>query len=245
MYSKVIGLFFLFFVTWPVKNIFSQSTVNDSLAIKKGKEYALNFYGNAMEGTHHLYNGREYVAYQPQRDEHPYFIMDDWAFGSLTYDGYSFSQIPMLLDIASEQLVISHYYNGAEIILVNEKVKDFEISGHLFININDGDSLSANGFYELLYNGEIKLVAKHTKQLVRKFVFEREERSFNESTRYFLIRDGRFIQVKNKRSFLNEFDDSKEIKSNVRTYIDRNHLFKNDIEPSMIAVVKYYAGLRK
>ena len=114
--------------------VFSQ-LLPDSIILQKAKANARFFYERTMEGSGHLYNGSEYKEYQPMSDEHPYFLMDDWVLGEVTYEGETFSNVPLLFDIQRGKLIVLNYSNGNKLQLVNALVDAFTLEGHRFINL--------------------------------------------------------------------------------------------------------------
>ncbi|HWH64366.1 MAG TPA: hypothetical protein VNS50_13865, partial [Ginsengibacter sp.] len=65
-------------------------------------------------------------------------------------------------DIQRNQVTIATPDNLARIVLQNELVDSFYLSGHTFITLTEDykQNLSNTGFYDLLFNGQVQLLAR-------------------------------------------------------------------------------------
>ncbi len=215
----------------------------DSVIIQKAKANARFFYDRTMEGSGHLYNGSEYKEYQPLVDEHPYYLMDDWALGEVTYEGEVFPDVPLLFDIHRGKLVVLNYSNGNKLQLVNALVDAFTLEGHRFINLKQTtDSITMKtGFYEKLYPRKTQVLARRQKEFNEKINGLELTQSFKETTQYYLETRGQFFQITSKRDMIETLAN---FKKELKSFIRQNKLFKKDREASIVQVAQYFDTLK-
>jgi hypothetical protein len=156
-------------------------------------------YSARVLGESLLYNGSDYGEYIPLKDEHPFYLSDDWIYGSVTYDGQYYDNIMLQYDIASDQLVIESHMYGTQIQLIKSRVHSFTLEDRKFVNI---DSSSMKGFYEVLYDGETKVLAKRIKRLQERVSSSEITREFEEKNKYYMLVNGEYVVVRNKKSVL-------------------------------------------
>lgn len=222
------------------KLLVSQTNPDPEL-IKSAIDYTQSIYVRSMEGTHHIYNGSEYIEYQPLKDEHPYFLTEDWAVGEIKYSGQKFTQVPMMYDINQAKVVLSYYYSGMKMQLVNDWVDEFTFEGHRFINFKPVDSLSIKpGYYEVLYDGNTKFLAKRSKRLVERIEGTELIKYFETVDKYFMLVNGQYNEISGKRDMIKALvSQRKELKA----YIRKHRLFENEKEQSAVQLATYFDSL--
>lgn len=216
--------------------------IPDSIVIQKGKEQARHIYERALEGTQHLYNGSEYIAYQPLDEEHPYFLTDEWTTGSLKYDGEWFYEVPLLFDIDRELLIASYYYKGIKMHLNNNRIDEFTIAGHRFINAKTrlDSTRSGIGFFELMYDGKTSVLVKRIKKLNNRIDGLEESREFLESNPVYLVAQGQLVKINTRHDILKALIQNKK---ELKTFIRKNGLFVNNRESSTVQIAQYFDSL--
>lgn len=200
-------------------------------------------YDRAMEGNLHVYNGSEYIPYRSLQDEHPFFLTDEWTNGTILYDGEWFTELPMLFDVEKELVVISYYYKGIKMQLNSDRVSEFTLNGHRFINLKQtNDSIAVRkGFYNVLYDGKTKVFVKRIKKYFEKINETQLTQEFKESSQYYLFKHGKYSKVGTKRSILNLLSERKK---ELKIYIRKNRLFVTDREESLVRVSQFYDSLK-
>src|SRR5436190_17393466 len=207
-YYVLTGSFFLFFLVPAI--VFSQVKKSDTAFLTTAQHHTRQLYLTAIGGQAKLYNGIAYQEYVPREDEYPYFGNGDWTLGAISYGGEKFENIPILFDISKDKVIIEHFYNGAKVELVSEKVNEFTINDHTFIRIQKDTAHSIEGgFYDLLYNGKIKVLAKRKKNLQESVTSGHLEAEFEEVNHYFIYKNGIYFSVKSKGSVLEVLKDQK------------------------------------
>jgi hypothetical protein len=220
---------------------FSQATAIDTAFLSTSKTKIVSLYAASIQQQSRLYNGTDYVMYVSRDEEHPYFSIDDWTFGSITYWGEVYEDVPVMFDLSTDQLITEHN-RGNPIKLIPEKVDGFVISDHTFQRLrNSGTNKIAEGFYERLYDGASKVYAKHQK-VYREDITAREViPRFEENTRYFILKNGVFNQVKKKGSVLDTFEDHKQ---EIKSFLKKNRIrFNDDRVVTIVRIAQYYDTL--
>jgi hypothetical protein len=194
-------------------------------------------YSQAMKGQSQLYNGSDYVKYQPLEDEHPYFISNDWKVGSIQYDEQVYENVGLLYNIFTDQVIIEYYRSETPLELVKERVRSFTIDGHTFIQLRENNL--PNGFYERLSDGNAKVYVKRSKGFQEKTPSSGKiERTFDEKSKYYILKDGIYHAVKSKSSLIKIFDTRKK---EIKQFLNKNRLvFGKNKEKVIIRTVVFY-----
>jgi hypothetical protein len=221
-------------------------TGGDTTFVKTARKNAIAMYEKGIGAQARLYNGSKYVEPDHTFEEHPYYLSIDWINGDVLYDGELFQNVPLMLDLNSGQLITEHYSNGQPIRLVPEKVGYFTMSGHRFQRIDNetvASSLPATTFYEVLYAGKSKVVARRQKLLHEEIDNAVIETTFDERNHYYIFKGGIFHQVKSKGSVLKLFQEQKQnLKRMLR---QRKAEFRGNHELLYKSAAEYYDTLTK
>lgn len=223
---------------------FSQ-TARDTLFIAVARQKTTALYLETMHTQSRLYNGSKYSPPDHTLEEHPFFLSADWITGTVYYDGEYFKNVPLMYDLASQTLVTEHAANGHAIRLVEEKLAHFTLDGHYFeriINDSVANSLPSTGFYEVLYHGPTKVVMRHHSVLREQIISGAVERSFDEKSKFFVMRNGVFFPVKSKASVFRLLSTWKnELKKFVR---QRKLSFGDNREVALKSLAEHYDTLK-
>ena len=139
------------------------------------------------------------------------------------------------------QIVIENPYNETKIELIKNRVTNFSMAGHRFVNLS-ADSYARNslppGFYDVLYDKGLKVYAKRSKEVVQKIENSQEKKNFKEKNRYYIHKKGLYFPVKTKSSLLRVLEDRKTI---LKRKIAEYHIrFKRNREFAMSQVAAFY-----
>jgi hypothetical protein len=220
---------------------YCQASLVDTAFLAASKANIVSLYAASIQQQSRLYNGTDYVLYQSREEEHPFFGIDDWAFGSITYWGEVYENVPVMYDLSTDQVITEHN-RGNPIKLIPEKVDGFVVGKHTFQRLtNNGTIKVAEGFYERLYDGTSKVYAKHQK-VYREDITAREViPRFEANIRYYILKNGILNQVKKKGSLLDTFEDHKQ---EVKTFMKKNRIRFNDNRAvAIVRVTEYYDTL--
>ncbi|HMH24463.1 MAG TPA: hypothetical protein VK563_21925 [Puia sp.] len=201
----------------------------DTTATRIALENTIQCYHNFMGEQALIYNGIEHIDY-PVMTGHPYFDAGGVQKGSVVYDGILYDDMPMLYDLVRDQVVIFNF-SGESISLSGEKIKEFSLPGHRFIN-------SPSGFYELLCSGTVTLLAKRTKTVEESIVDLTVVYTAIEKDHYFIIKGGVNHPVANLNSMLEILKDKrKEIRQDLRR---KKIKYRKEHDRAMVSAVQYY-----
>jgi hypothetical protein len=240
MLSRICGILTGLLLLSPLLG-YSQATKVDTsfLALSKAKSIAL--YTGTIRDQSRLFNGSDYIVYLPQDEEHPYYGSDDWTTGSIVYWNELYENVSVLFDISTDQVIVEHD-RGSPVRLVPEKVQRFTILGHTFVRLlKDDKNKRSDGFYDQLYNGKSKVYARYSKTYRETLQTPRVIPSFDESVRYYVVKDGNFHVVKTKRSILQVLSDRK---SELKSFLRKNRIRYNDNrEKAIVRLTEFYDTL--
>lgn len=215
----------------------------DTTFLQSTAQYAKALYTAAVKTQSHLYNGSQYMDYEPIDEEHPYFVHNDWTNGWIIYDGERYDNTPLLYNIHNDKIVAEHYA-GAFIDLVATKVTAFHLHDHTFKRFTRADDKRgaiSDGFYNVLYDGKIKIVAKRIKKFTQIVHLHEFENSFDPKEYYYIVRDNTFFPVRSKKSVLEVLGDQKQ---SLKQFIRSNKLsVRKQREQSLVRLAAHYDTL--
>jgi hypothetical protein len=207
-------------------------------AVASGKD----LYHASLRSQSHLYNGSQYMDYDPVEDEDPYYLTNDWSTGSVTYNGVAYKDVPMLYDIWNDKLVIEHFA-GAFIELIAAKVSHFSFQGRnfqRFLKTQDSRRSISDGFFEVLYEGKTKVVAKRIKRYNEYIETSKIRAEFESKNHYYVVRNNTFYPVNSKKAALQVFGDKKQEMKQFTRSNKTNFRFQDD---ALVALAKHYDSL--
>lgn len=238
---------FLFLIGMSMSMIVQgQTHITDTAFARAATQERIKLYTETIGGQAQLYNGSQYREPYRTGDSHPFFESEDWLTGYVIYDSERYNDVPLLFDIMLENLVTEHPYSGDQIALINERLTEFSLGSHIFVKLKGKDyknSLPRDGFYEILYKGPTTFIGLHQKN--RREAIESHEINiyFDTRDRYFILKDGVFFPVRNKKSVLNLLKDEK---IGLRQFAKKNKLnFRIHREESLAKLAAQYDAIKK
>jgi hypothetical protein len=232
------GLFFIVFSLTALPG-YAQVSMADTSFLNNARTYVLKRYEKDINGQSRINNGSQYKDYFSRNDEHPYFGIDDWVDGDISYDDEVYRNVPMFYDISKDKVISEHALNGSKLELINEKIKWFSLDEHRFRRIfeNESDVISP-GFVEILYDGTTKVYARREKHLDEKVEPTGVIASFDERTRLYIKKGDTYYAVRKKKSVLDVFEDKK---SELKTFLNKRKVtFNKDRENAIIQMAEFY-----
>lgn len=212
--------------------------LNDSSGRIAVKQFYQDIADNAL-----LYNGTEYINADPTIKGDPYFLGKEILNGNLVYDNITYADVPLLYDTWNDLVISQRYNNGVLMTLISQKIKSFTVGNHTFIRLTNNATSNASlvtGFYELIYDGNTQVIVKRRKQIYEANTLEK---SFVESTHYFIRKDGKYFAVKNKKELLGLFPDNREA---LKKFLKENDLnYKKEPEETLLKTAAFYDQLSK
>jgi hypothetical protein len=217
---------------------------NDTAFYNASLANTIQFYESSLKGQQLYYNGSAYTELELTDDEEfPYFMTSEWQTGSIDFSGHHFNNIPLLYDITTDQ-VLSEIFNDNIIALNPAKLSGFKMGNQNFVKIENrtiNNSLPNSGYYEILYNGNTKVIALHQKQRQERIEGKELHIYFDQKHRYFVFKKDRFYAVNNKRSILKVFDEQR---NSLKSLISKNHIrFRHNNARALARVAELYNTL--
>ena len=210
------------------------------------KENAIGLYYQSLQHQSGLYNGSEYVQYiNLLKEGHPYFDTSALTNGRVYYDGLVYSDVPMLYDIITDELIIQHYNKVFLVQLIRARIDSFRIQEHHFSHLGR-DSLAEGiqeGFYDRIYNGNIKLYVKRKKIIQESIPDMQVERRVYQNDKYFLYKDGVYHNIHSESSVLRLLNDKRSVlKQTLRKHKTK---FRKNREYAMKLMAEQYDALNR
>jgi hypothetical protein len=234
--TNKFSTFLLFFILLACAR--AQGQKKDTIRLISSIKNAKSFYEKSMGVQSLLYNGGSPKQYNSQIDLLPFYL-PDWEDGWVYYDRELYTDVPLMYDLVSDKLIVSQVTSFASIELVSVKVSRFNIQGHNFLHLGSGpDTGLPDGFYELLYDGTVKVFSKRKKTIEERIEDGVIVYDVESSDRYFIYKNGVYTPVKKLSSVLNALGDrEKELKA----YSKKSKLdFHRKPDTSLVRLVRYY-----
>lgn len=225
--------------------IYAQNT--DTNLVSNQLKIAGQYYTSKIADQSRLLNGIKYLPYRNQDyTGNGYYNTTELQKAYIRYDDVDFYDIPVLYDLHKDLLILRRRDDQGYMSLLNTKLDKFIVSGHTFIKIvaDSADKKIKTGFYDLLHDGDVQLLAKRTKGIEIEKSGITIRNVFVSYTKYYLHKENSFYDISGKKDMLKVLKDKKQ---ELEQYIKANNLsFKNeDMEPSMIKLSNYYNQLTR
>lgn len=238
-------LSFLLPILFCLNFSYSQSVKRDSLSEIQLKN-AISLYNHFSADNSPVYNGSEYIYYTFKMEGDPYFITGDLSKGWVSYSGRKYDSLSMMYDVARNQLIVAGPQQFSRIVLAEEYVDSFNLLGHTFIKLLEDhkENLYNTGYYDILYNGKTRLLARRIKLMDSPIKGNMIVRIFYSKDRFYIYKNGLYYLVNSKKDVYRLFKDKEyEIKKQLR----KQHLkFRHkNFEQSLTIAVAYYDQLTK
>ncbi|HPJ55007.1 MAG TPA: hypothetical protein PK401_02810 [Bacteroidales bacterium] len=169
-----------------------------------------------------LFNGKIPPEYRMLHDGTYFLESEDYYTGTVVYNGKRYVDIQLNLNAHLDELYVKIPQYNSNTILLKAHVASFTLDNMDFLHIvRDLFPMTPEtGYYRVLFSGEKIMVLKKTKKLMNSATPDVEmtvTHVFNESTSYYIVRDGIFHPVKRKGSVLRVLRDKrKELNRHIR-----------------------------
>lgn len=195
-----------------------------------------------------LYNGPEYVNYAmryAERVGHQFFLTPEPQTGSVFYYRQPFEGLQLRYDVVLDQIVLEQPTSPLTLRLVNEKLDRFTIAGHRFEHLQADSAaggLPATGYYEVLAEGPVQLLARRTKRRQERIEGRVVRVEFIANDRLYASRAGRYYPVNSKSAVLKLLADREP---EVRAYMreQKLKLRKKQFENEVVVLTNHYNQL--
>lgn len=230
-----------FISTLPIFFLFCLSSQSQSTAYKN----IVDLYTKSLENQKMLYTGFEHNRIPGAMRGYPYFDFS-YKTGTINYFNEEFIDVPLLYDIYMDEVILEHrdvkgYLH--EIQLFKEEINKFSIENHQFIKISS-DTMTggefASGFYEVLYDGNVKVYLKSIK--IRSEEIDEIERKayvvFSLKKNFIMYHKGTYHAIKRKKAAYKVLNDHK--KELVQFYRGSGLKFRKNPEQVLTGIAQVY-----
>ncbi|PJJ52984.1 hypothetical protein [Hymenobacter chitinivorans] len=205
-------------------------------------------YSAALGYESRLYNGPEYVSYVKRYIVgHPFFESTQPRAATIEYAGSTYANVPLFYDIVLDELVLGAPQGTLEMRLIKDKVQRFVVAGHSFVHLRAGaDSAQGPparpGFYEVLVEGPVQLLALRHKNLQERASAGQLEGEITERDEFFVYAGRRYAKASSASEVLAALPTQKAA---LRKYIRTEKLKFGAAyrEKSLVALARYAATL--
>lgn len=188
-------------------------------------------------------NGRIYIPDHPRANGNPYFLDLDWISGTLVIKGDKFSDLKVKYNVNLDELILKKEKENQEshmpIMLNYNFIDSFELEGHHFINLSGmpfSDELS--GFAELIYEGEIIFLIKHTKEFLNRYSQSNPYGAYSKlNSIYYIYETETLTRVGTKKSLLKYFEP---LRKEIKKFMRQNRIkYKKATHIQLYELIKY------
>jgi len=203
-------------------------------------------YAQTLRYESRLYDGPEYVStVRHYVVGHPFFGSAEPQPATIEYGGATYPGVSLRYDLLHDQLVLPAPQGGLHLRLVNENVTRFQVGGHTFIRLAGTDSagvLARPGFYDLLVDGPVQLLALRRKDLQERSTAGGMEGEITQKDEFFIYRGRRYYPAAKAGAVLALFPENKAA---LRKYIRAQKLKFSPArrEEALVALIRYQATL--
>lgn len=139
----------------------------------------------------------------------------DWEFkkGSVVYDGQTFYDASLKLDIHNDALLLEKSQQITPIHLIKQKVSSFTIEDKKFVNLSyENKPLPdfVSGYYEVIDGKHVALYIKHFKNVRQVLKDDRVHDVFFESPSFVVLHKSQYHLIKSKRDLVKLFKQEKQ-----------------------------------
>jgi len=205
----------------------------------EGSESYLALYQKQLPFFQELISGGLYADSPRNFDGNPFYASRTFGNGILRINEVNYAGVPLLYDSQSDWVITFHPIHKQKILIKSEKVDQFELEdGSKFRNFKGNQSYThhGNGFYQIISDGEIKVLAKHHKTLKPVKELGGFTKEFVAYTDLFYWFDGKFESVSRKSQAISLLGlEKKEAKQALKA---RRLEFKRDLETSLAVLAE-------
>ncbi len=213
-----------------------------------GQDYQpiIDHYSQEADVYSPIYNGKFPPQYHSRYLGTFYLDSEEFLPGTVVYNGKLYTDVELNLNAHLDELYIVIRKYHTQSVMLKDYVSEFTIGDKAFTKIlfKDWPGAPREGYFQVLHNGERIKVFKWTHKSYNKANPSETQASYVFDSRffYYVVKDGVFIPVKNKGSFLKALSSHKK---EVKDYIGQHKLIlkKEARDQSFAACAAYYETL--
>jgi len=220
----------------PINNLNKEKAIKNMTDNVK----ALFYYSDCTYGP--LVNGKLYTDYYPGLLGHQYLYSKVWEKGVVYFRNDVEKELLINYDIVSDKLLFNKFCSdGVYCIELNiNDVKGFFFNGHEFIKVTliEG-SKEISGYYELIYDGKVKLLLKWEKYISKASDINKDI-AYLEKTLY-IKNNNKLVKVYNRKSLISSLADQAR---NIENYLKQNKFYvRTAALDDFVKLMVYYESL--
>jgi hypothetical protein len=181
---------------------FSSVILAQSSSSSAAADLVTNLYLSSIGSRSPLYSGLLYSASYTVSSGSPFYAGDEPQLAALVYHHNYYPHVKLLLNIATEQLLIPDPQHRGYIVLKDEAVDSFSMNEKTFVFLGK-DSLNptapGKGYYERIWNGSMQAFEKKSKRLVRYGRPEDNLYRFSDQTSFYAFDGESYRKLENVR----------------------------------------------
>ncbi|MGE9314490.1 hypothetical protein ACLOAU_22735 [Niabella sp. CJ426] len=178
---------------------------------KKDTSYLPDEYYYTLGNDLPVYSGRLFLGYASNIKGSPYIPETGWSSGSVLYNNIWYKMSNLKLDVHTRELIIQTPAQFS-IIPSGYRISSFILGERKFLRIDSTTrSVAKAGFYEILLDGPLKVLAWRTATLEQKIEQLTLEYEFLRKDEFFLQKNGQLIKIVSKRDVYEPLKDKKKL----------------------------------
>ena len=185
-----------------------------------------------------IFRGPEAVKYQFKYQGTPYAYTEAFSLGSLVYNGVKYEGVELNLNAHKDELHLKITSSGIVLELDKNIVGEFAIGKRQFVALVGENAVEGlpHGYYQLLYKGSDILLKKNIRTFHERLQTSGDGvfRYFDQSNKYFLIKDGKVYPIGRNKDFAKVY---KESKKEIKGFIRHNRMKFLDMDDKDLAFV--------
>jgi len=190
-----------------------------------------------IENTN-LINGVQFIDnYRYTQKHHRFFNSHEFLNGSIVYDSQLYNNLKIKYDLYENQVILElpTEIDFFQLIVNTNKITEFTIENHRFINFNSNKAFQAleiNSFLEPIYSNKLQLYLRHSKSRIVQLKNNIVESKFKLNSQYVYFYNEKFYLFKSKNKLKKVFP--KQANSINQFYKDNTILLKKNPTNFMI-----------
>ena len=179
------------------ERLYAQTSPEDYQAI--AGNFALAYSGIVEKGYHTGYISTPYYP-------------EEYTSGSFNYRGTEYSNVKMRIDCHTKRLIILTPDGKMNRVMHPTEVKRATIEGRSFVYFDKTEAAPIEGYYTVLDEGKDFSIysLRYVSNLIQETHGRVMMRGFSLKERVFLVKDGQWIPLSGKNSFIKHFKNHKE-----------------------------------
>ncbi len=168
-----------------------------------------------------LITGGQYQEPSRLIEGDPYYFSRQFEKGTLTINGITYPEVPLLYDQFRDQVITFHPVFNQKILIKPEKIDGFDLANgdrFRYFSGNEGYLRAGNGIYEVVGEGDYTALAKRYKSTKAKRELSQYDAIYVEKTDYFLWKKEVFYSITRESQLLGVLGlEKKEVKKELKT----------------------------